>query len=173
VSMRRWMADLPIVSKLTLLATAASAVALLVSSVAFVVHDRAAFDELTIRRLSGEAAIVAANSAAAIASRDPEAAQATLAALAADRHVAAAALYAIDGTLLASYAARAGTELPAAPSAGSSGHAFEDGDLLVHRRVMSEGAPVGTLVIRADSSARWERLRRYLATVAEVSLAAL
>ena len=44
------MADLPIGSKLTLLAAAASAIALLVSSVAFIAHDRATFDELTVRR---------------------------------------------------------------------------------------------------------------------------
>ena len=68
----RWLADLPIGSKLTLLAGAASAIALLVSSVAFIAYDRATFDEATVRRVSGEAAIVAANSATAIVFRDPE-----------------------------------------------------------------------------------------------------
>jgi signal transduction histidine kinase len=167
------MADLPIGSKLTVLAAAASAIALLVSSAAFVAYDRATFDEATIRRLSGEAAIVAANSATAIVFRDPEAAEATLAALAAEPDVSAAALYTMDGKLFAAYAARAGAELPVAPSAAFSGHAFGDRHLLVHRRVVFEGAPVGTLVIRDNLSARWERLRRYLTTVAEVSLAAL
>ena len=70
----RWLADLPIGSKLTLLAGAASAIALLVSSGAFIAYDRATFDEAIVRRISGEAAIVAANSATAIVFRDPEAA---------------------------------------------------------------------------------------------------
>ncbi|HUG36698.1 MAG TPA: ATP-binding protein [Candidatus Limnocylindrales bacterium] len=173
MNVRRWMADLPIGSKLTVLAAAASAIALLVSSAAFVAYDRATFDEFTIRRLSGEAAIVAANSATAIVFRDPEAAQVTLAALAAERDVTAAALYTMDGELFAAYATRAGAELPIPPSAVFSGHAFVDRHLLVHRRVMFEGSPVGTVVIRDDLSARWERLRYYLTTVAEVSLAAL
>ena len=169
----RWMADLPIGSKLTLLAAAASALALLVSSAAFIAHDRATFDEFTVRRVSGEAAIIAANSATAIVFRDPEAAQATLAALTAERDVTAAALYTMDGRVFATYASRAAAGPPVAPSDAFAGHAFEDGHLIVHRRVMFEGAPVGTLVIRDDLAGRWERLRSYLATVAEVSLAAL
>jgi len=170
----RWLADLPIGSKLTLLAGAASAIALLVSSAAFIAYDRATFDDLTVRRLSSEAAIVAANSATAIVFRDPEAAQVTLAALAAERDVTSAVLYTMDGAIFATYASDVGTrDPPRAPSDAFAGHAFEKGQLIVHRRVMFEGAPVGTLVVRDDLTARWERLRRYLATVAEVSLAAL
>jgi signal transduction histidine kinase len=171
---KRWLADLPIGSKLTLLAAIASAIALLVSSVAFIVYDRATFDEFTVRRLSAEAEIIAANSATAIVSRDPRAAQATLAALAAERDVTAAALHTTDGALFATYAARAGAPPPPFPPSGAwAGHAIEDGHLIVHRRVTFEGAPVGTLVIRDDRTEQWERLRRYLATVAAVSLAAL
>jgi signal transduction histidine kinase/ActR/RegA family two-component response regulator len=171
----RWMADLPISAKLTLLAGATSALALLVSSVAFIVYDRATFDELTIRRLSGEAAIIAANSATAIVFRDPEAAQATLAALAAERDVTAAALYTLPGgEIFATYSSRPGAIDPPVPSSDDlTGHAFVDGDLVVHRRVMFEGKPVGTFVVRDALTARWERLRRYLNTVARVSLAAL
>jgi signal transduction histidine kinase/CheY-like chemotaxis protein len=173
----RWLADLPIGSKLTLLATGAGAIALLVSSVAFIVDDRATFDEATVRRLSGEAAIVAANSATAIVFHDPEAAQETLGALAAERDVTAATLYTMDGAVFATYPPDSGIPDPArapfAPSAGWAGHAFEDGKLIVRRRVIFEGAPVGTLVIRYELGERWDRLRRYLVTVAAVSLAAL
>ena len=173
MSLRRWMADLPIGHKLTLLATTASAIALGVSSVAFVAYDRATFDESTIRRLSGEAAIIAATSAAAMVFRAPEAAQATLQALAGEKDVTAAALYTMDGAPFATYTARPGVEMPLAPSPTFVGHAFQDGHLLVHQRVVFEGAPVGTLVIRDELTARWERLRRYLITVSAVSLAAL
>jgi signal transduction histidine kinase/CheY-like chemotaxis protein len=172
----RWLADLPIGSKLTLLAAGAGAIALLVSSVAFIVDDRATFDEATVRRVSGEAAIVAANSAIAIVFHDPEAAQETLAALAAERDVTAAALYTMDGAIFATYPPGSGPDpapAPVAPSAGWAGHGFEDGKLIVHRRVIFEGAPVGTLVISYDLGERWDRLRRYLITVAAVSLAAL
>ncbi len=173
----RWLADLPIGSKLTLLAAAVSAITLLVSSVAFIIYDRATFDESTVRRVSAEAAIVAANSATAIVFQDPEDAHATLAALAAERDVTAAALYTVDGAIFATYPPATGAPDPArapvAPSDAFAGHAYDDGRLIVHRRVMFEGAPVGTLVIRYDLAERWERLRRYLATVAAVSLAAL
>ena len=167
-------ADLPIGSKLTLLAVSASAIALLVSSGAFIASDRATFDEATVRRVSAEAAIVAANSAAAMVFRDPEDAQATLAALAAEHDVTAAALYTLDGAVFATYPPsgdQAGA--PVARSDAWAGHAFEDGRLIVHRRVAFEGAPVGTLVIRYDLVERWQRLRRYLGTVAAVSLASL
>jgi signal transduction histidine kinase/CheY-like chemotaxis protein len=173
----RWLADLPIGSKLTLLVGAASAVALLVSSIAFITHDRSTFDEATVRRVSAEASIVAANIATAIVFQDPEDAQATLAALAAERDVTAAALYTADGQLFATHPPAAAGRLPprppVAPTEGSAGHAFEDGRLIVHRRVVFEGEPVGTVVIRYDLGERWERLRQYLATVAAVSLAAL
>jgi signal transduction histidine kinase/CheY-like chemotaxis protein len=177
VKATRWLADLPIASKLTLLAVAASAIALLVSSLAFVAYDRATFDESIVRRVAGEAAIVAANSATAIVFRDPEGAQATLAALAAERDVTAAALYTMDGAIFATYPPGAGAPGPAGapvvPSHAFAGHAFEDGRLIVHRRLMFEGAPVGILVIHYDLSERWNRLGRYLTTVAAVSLAAL
>ena len=171
----RWLADLPIASKLTLLATTASAIALLVSSAAFITHDRATFDESTLRRVSAEAAIVAANSATAIVSHDPDAARQTLAALVAEHDVTAAALYTIDNDAFAHYPPGASPEAapPRATSDTWSGHAFEGGRLIVHRRVEFEGAPVGTLVIRYELGERWQRLRGYLATVAAVSLAAL
>ena len=172
--MRR-LADLPIASKLTLLATTASAIALLVSSAAFITYDRATFDESTLRRVSAEAAIVAANSATAIVSHDPDAARRTLAALVAEHDVTAAALYTIDNDAFAHYPPSASPEAapPRATSDTWSGHAFEGGRLIVHRRVEFEGVPVGTLVIRYELAERWQRLRGYLATVAAVSLAAL
>ncbi len=171
----RSLADLPIASKLTLLATTASAIALLVSSAAFITYDRATFDESTLRRVSAEAAIVAANSATAIVSHDPDAARQTLAALVAEHDVTAAALYTIDNDAFAHYPPGASPEAapPRATSDTWSGHAFEGGRLIVHRRVEFEGAPVGTLVIRYELAERWQRLRGYLATVAAVSLAAL
>ena len=169
----RWMADLPIGSKLTLLAGAASAIALLVSSVAFVAYDRATFDESAVRRLTGEAAIIAADTASAIVLRDPAAARATLAALAADRDVTGAALYTMDGAVFASYSRAGAFHPPRAPPDGVSGHAFEDDHLIVHRRVMFGDVPVGTLVIRDAPAARWERFQLYVTKVATVSLAAL
>ena len=174
----RWLADLPIGSKLTLLAGAASAIALLVSSVAFIAYDRATFDESTVRRVSGEAAIVAANSATAIVFRDPEdgAGDAGGARRGARRDGGRAVH---DGRHdLRDLSTRA-PERPIRPALPSLRRTTwpatrsRTDDLIVHRRVMFEGAPVGTLVIRYDLAERWERLRRYLATVAAVSLAAL
>jgi signal transduction histidine kinase/ActR/RegA family two-component response regulator len=170
------LADLPIATKLTVLATAASAIALLVSSAAFVAYDRATFDESIVRRVSAEAAIVAANSATAIVFRDPQDARKTLAALVAEHDVTAAALYGTDGALFAQYPPSSGASGGPPPLPGEirwSGHAFEGGNLIVHRRVEFEGDAVGTLVIRYQLVERWARLRRYLATVAAVSLAAL
>jgi signal transduction histidine kinase len=172
--MTRRLADLPIGSKLTLMAAAASAMALLVASAAFIAYDRLSFDETIVRRVSSEAEIVAASSATAVVFRDPEAAAATLAALGRERDVEAAALYAADGALFAIHPAKgAGPPAPPARDAPRDGHVFADGKLLVHRAVDFEGERVGTLVIRFGLGERGERLRRYVAIVAAVSLAAL
>jgi signal transduction histidine kinase/ActR/RegA family two-component response regulator len=148
--------------------------ALLVASAAFIAYDRLSFDEAIVRRVSGEAEIVATSSAPAIVFRDPEAAAATLSALSAERDVESAALYAADGALFATYPA-GGTIPPTPPGADApaDGYAFADGRLLVHRAVDFEGERVGTLVIRFGLGERGERLRRYVAIVAAVSLAAL
>jgi signal transduction histidine kinase/ActR/RegA family two-component response regulator len=169
------LADLPIGSKLTLLAAAASAMALLVASAAFIAYDRLSFDETIVRRISGEAEILATNSATAIVFRDPEAAASTLAALGGERDVQSAALYAADGTLFATYPAGGAAAPPAPPPAGSpdDGHAFADGALLVHRAVTFENDRVGTLVIRYGLGERATRLRRYVGIVIAVSLASL
>jgi signal transduction histidine kinase/ActR/RegA family two-component response regulator len=168
------LADLPIGAKLTLLAGAASAMALLIASAAFIAYDRVSFDEATVRRVSGEAEIVATSSAAAIVFRDPEAAGVTLSALAGEQNVESAALYAADGALFATWPA-SGVEPPSPPGgdAPKDGHVFAGGRLLVHRAVDFEGERVGTLVIRFGLGERGERLRRYVAIVAAVSLAAL
>ena len=168
------LADLPIGSKLTLLAAAASAMALLVASAAFIAYDRLSFDETIVRRVSGEAEILATNSATAIVFRDPDAAAATLSALGGERDVQSAALYAADGTLFATYPG-GGAAPPAPPAAGSpgEGHVFTDGALLVHRDVVFEGDRVGTLVIRYGLGERATRLRRYVAIVIAVSVASL
>ena len=168
------LADLPIDRKLTLLAAAASAIALAVASASFIAYDRLSFDETIVRRVSGEAEIVATNSATAIVFRDPDAAAATLAALAGEPSVGAAALYAADGTLFATYPA-SGQPAPPPPAAGvaGDGHVFADGRLIVQRAVDFEGERVGTLVISYGLGERNERLKRYVAIVIAVSIASL
>ena len=168
------LADLPIGSKLTLLSAAASAMALLVASAAFIAYDRLSFDEGIVRRVSGEAEIVATSSATAIVFRDPEAGASTLSALSSEPNVEAAALYAADGALFATYPEKgANPPTPPGSDAPRDGHVFADGRLLVHRAVDFEGERVGTLVIRFGLGERGERLRRYVAIVVAVSLAAL
>ena len=167
------IADLPIDRKLTWLAAAASAMALAVASAAFIAYDRLSFDETIVRRVSGEAQIVATNSATALVFRDPEAASATLAALGGEPSIEAAALYAADGTLFATYPAAGGSAPPPPAGVTGDGHLFDGGRLVVQKEVVFEGDRVGTLVIRYGLGERTARLKRYVAIVLAVSIASL
>src|SRR5262249_56537276 len=109
VSLMRPLRDLSIRQKLTRVAMMASSLALLFAAVAFVIYDVLAFRSAIVRRLATEAEIVAANSVSAIEFQDPDAARTTLAALEAESHVRAAAIYDAQGRLFAHYAR------PAAP----------------------------------------------------------
>jgi signal transduction histidine kinase/CheY-like chemotaxis protein len=168
------LADLSIRRKLTLTTAAASGIALFLASLGFVLFDVSRFDDSIEHRLVGDAEIVGYNSASAIVFRDPEAGARTLTALRAERDVVLAAVYDDQGALFASYVRRGMSESPpaAAPEAPSEGVSYQGNRVVVVRPVVFESQRVGTVLIRADLSELWARLRRYGLIVGVVSLGA-
>src|SRR5437763_7022874 len=95
--------ELSIKRKLILMTMLTSSLALLFSSVSFLIYDLISFRHLLTQDLATQAEIIGYNSAAAIAFKDEPAASATLSALTAKGDIVAAALYSPDGKMFAQY----------------------------------------------------------------------
>jgi signal transduction histidine kinase len=170
------LARMPIRLKVTLAIVGVSAMALVVSSAAFVAYDRSASEQTLVERLSGECEIVGFNSASAIVFQDPRSAATTLGALRSDPAVVSAAIYTAQGDLFATYErSGAATARPPdrLPPGTPPGRAARGPHLSVSQPIEFEGARVGTLVVRADRSELAAQLRRYALLVVIVFLVAL
>jgi signal transduction histidine kinase len=164
--------DLSIRGKLAWIGILASASALLTAGIAFVAYDFIVFRHSLVRALERHAAIIGANSTAALEFQDQKAAESTLAALAADAHVRGAAIYDESGRLFARYARDPGFVPPASAAPDASGHRFAGGSVFLFHPIVSEKR-IGSVYIDAELRERWARLREIGLIVAVVSLAAL
>src|SRR5690606_13139624 len=97
--------NLPIKRKLMTAMLATAAVALLLTSAAFITYELVVFRKEIVRRISTLAEVVAANSTASLAFRNREDAAGTLVALNADPEIIAACLYDKKGEPFATYPA--------------------------------------------------------------------
>ena len=135
-----------------------STTVLLLVGAVFVAHDVVSFRRLLVQALVTRANILAANSTAALAFRNPEDAGQILAALKTDPRMIAAALYDQEGRLFATYP----TSVPPGTvprASGPIGHRFEKSDLVVSQPVAEEGQPLGTLYLKSDLKELDDRLR--------------
>ena len=155
------LADAPIRRKLTTMMLLTSGLVLLLTCAAFFAYEVLTFRRTAVQQLSTLGQVIAANSTAALAFDNPSDAGEILAALKAERHVAAAALYDGDGRLFSSYPADVSADaIPAAPSA--DGYRFERSHLVGFEPVVQRGnRRLGTLFLKADMGALYERLRLY------------
>jgi signal transduction histidine kinase len=134
--------------KLTLIILVTGVTALGVPATAFLAQQFIAFPKAALRELTTVGEITAANSTAALGLGDPARAKEILAALAAEPHIAAAALYDRNGRLFARYPETLNdAELPSAP--GADGYRFERSSLTGFQPVSQErSGRVGTLYLR-------------------------
>ena len=121
-ALKNWFEKLPIRSKLTMLASLASGMALLIAGVVLAITDYRTDQHELLRRLQTQAQITAGDSAAAVAFEDHDAANRSLAALRADHAIVAAAIRRSDDLLLANY----GSDLAAAQSNSDLIHVTAD-----------------------------------------------
>jgi signal transduction histidine kinase/ActR/RegA family two-component response regulator len=126
-----------------------------------------------VRNLTTLAAVTATNSTAAVAFRNPEDAQEVLKALRAEQHIVAAAVYDRDGKLFAAFPQDlAAAELPPRPQA--DGYRFSTAHLFVFQPISEGGQDrLGTLFIKSNLGAIYERLQLYGLIVAAVIAMAL
>jgi hypothetical protein len=167
----RYLHDLPVRRKLTLITVVAAGGALFLACGSFVAHEIITFRDTMARQVGTIAAIIARQSTVSLVFRDPESAEKGLEALSGDPRVVSAAIYTPDGGLFASYA-RAGAEgLQPRPTPGrGTGHVFTASRLVQFRAIEWDGGVIGTVMIEADLAEVTARLRRY-ALIAAIVLA--
>jgi signal transduction histidine kinase/ActR/RegA family two-component response regulator len=154
--------NLSIKRKLTLITMLTSSIALILSSVSFLVYDLVSFRNLLRQDLVTQAEIIGYNSAGAMEFKDEPAATATLSALTAKEDIVTAVLYKPDGKIFAHYF-RTNTALPGfLPShSQEKGYRFEGGYLEVFQEVTINGEHVGTLFLQSDMRQWSLRAKRY------------
>src|SRR3989475_3385882 len=117
--------DLPIRRKLTVIILLTTVAALLLTLSVFFSYEFLTLRQTTLGQLSTVGEVIAANSTAALAFQNEDDAKDILAALKAEQHVTAAALYDKTGRLFAKYPAGVPDDwLPAAPE--MAGYHFQE-----------------------------------------------
>lgn len=163
--------NLSIKRKLMLITMLTSSVALILSSVSFLIYDLMSFRRQLSQDLMTQAEIIGFNSGAAMAFKDESAATATLSALKAKDDIVAAALYSPDGKVFAHYL-QGDKRLPSLLPFRSqqNGYRFESGYLQVFQPVTMNGECVGTLYLLSDMR-QWNlRAKRYTGIIVIVVL---
>ena len=159
--------------KVLVLVLATTVSALVLSAAGLVVYDLRAYERQTSADMEATAEVLARSSAAALSFNDRRTAANDLKVLRARSEVLAAGLYTSGGELFATYE-KAGAppvfQFPVHP--GADGYRIEDNQLVLFRRVVEQGEPLGTMYLRAVY-APWDRLRDYLGILGVVMIASL
>src|SRR6266404_3914486 len=136
-----------------------SGAVMLTTCLAFGAYDFLTYRRQTLHNLATLGVAIAANSTAALAFENRDDATEVLAALRADPHVVAAALYNNAGTRFASYpAADTGMRSVAALP---QGYRFERGYLIGVQPVVQGARRMGTLYLKSDLGALYDWLRSF------------
>jgi signal transduction histidine kinase/CheY-like chemotaxis protein/uncharacterized membrane protein affecting hemolysin expression len=151
---------------LMLLLTAGTVVVL--TTAAFSAYEFVTARQLASSNLATLGRMIATNSTAALAFDNPDDARKTLSAIKVEPHVTAAALYSLDGKLFAAYPGSIATSLPV--RAPAPGRRFELSQLIVVQAVRQGSHRLGTVYLRSDLGAIYERFRLY-ALIAGIILA--
>ena len=159
--------DAPIKRRLmTIMLLTCGAVSLLTCA-CFFAYEFFTFRQTSIANLSTVGSILASNSTAALTFTNSEDAAEMLSALQAERHIRAACLYDANGKLFAQYPANLPAEaLPAIPE--PDGYRFNGDYLISFQPVVYESKRLGTLYLKSDLDAMYERLALYGCIVAIV-----
>ncbi len=160
--------DMPIRRKLMAIILLTSGVVSLLTYAAFFAYEFLTFRQSMVQQLSTLGEIVAANSTAALAFDNQDDAREILAALKAEQHIVAASLYDKNGNLFSRYPeSNPAGAFPAAPE--EDGYRFVQSHLTAFQPVVQgDNKRLGTLYLKSDMGAMYERFRLYGEIVALV-----
>ncbi|HEY7640999.1 MAG TPA: ATP-binding protein [Steroidobacteraceae bacterium] len=155
----------------TMLLTSAAAIVL--TCAALILYELVTSRDESLEQVATLARIVSANSTAALAFRDEQDAQEVLGTLRTEPSVTAAAIYDENGKMLAAYAAT-GTSGESYPQRlGPDGYRFSAGRVEGFEPVSERERRLGTLYIRADTSALYARFWLWGAIAAATMVASM
>ena len=157
--------DLSIKTKVVTVIMMTTLIVLLLTVVAFTIYDLLSFKKTIVGDLQTTAAIIAEESTTVLSFEDQENGQRILAALKADPHIVAGALYTAKGRLLVSYSRNnSATTFPQKPGApGPFFHGVFPGDyVVINQPAFEKGQRLGTVYLRSDLQALQGRLQLYL-----------
>src|SRR5690554_1605284 len=152
--------DTPIKQKLMTVNLLTSGAVLLVTGLAFFAYELYNFRQSTLTKLSSLGEITAANSTAALAFDDLTAANEILAALHAEQNIVSAILYDTLGQPFATYPI--GLDEAELPDISQKiGYRFSRGYMEGIQPVIQGSKSLGTLYLRSNLNALWERFQLY------------
>ncbi len=152
--------DSPIRRKLMTIILLTSGAVLLLTGASFFAYEFLTFRQASLRQLSTQGEIIAANSTAALAFQNVEDAREILTACKAEPHIVEASLYDSEGKLFSRYPANLPPDaFPATPE--KDGYRLEHSYLTGFQPVVQAGNRLGTLYLKSDMGAMYERFRLY------------
>ena len=164
--------NLPIKSKLTLLTTLTSFVALLMASIAFVVFQAMDFRHSLVRKLTIMAEMTGYNVSSALSFDYPEAAEEILKSLGVDNHVTSAAIYDANQMLFASYHKADDSEPFSNPDLDHNTYRFHRKHIELFHDIPFNGEIIGTVYLQHDLSELIATFKRYVLIASIITLVA-
>lgn len=154
----RWLVNLSIRTRLTLITVLTCTIALLLASAIIIAYDNYAYRTQKAGEISAQASLLAAKMAASLEFDDRKAAQEYLSAIAVNPEITSSAAYTSNGSLFASYS-RYGISPP--PSSEPQGQRFEKNEFIVFWPVQQDQQQVGSVYLRANTESLSARITRY------------
>lgn len=159
--------NIPIQKKLLRIIFLINGIVLFATCVTFFIYEYYIFRKTTIEKISTIGKIISANSTAALAFDSPDDAMEILAALKTEPHIVAVCIYDKEGNLFTEYTTGDKQNVfPVRP--GVAGYRFTGAYLEGFEPIMQDKRLLGTLYLKSDMGAMYERLRLYASIVALV-----
>ncbi len=155
------IADLSLRSKLVLVMTATTFVALALAFGVLLIFDRFESRAELRRQLDSMAEVVGSSSTAALVFDDTKAGEENLAALRVHPSVVAAGLYTKAGRRFAAYERGRGSPRPIPERPGPDGFRLDDGRIRLFRQISYRNDAIGTVFIEAETSELTARQLRF------------
>ncbi len=168
-----WFRDLPIRYKVTLIMMIASTNSLLLATLAAFGYEVARFRAGIVSDIGGQAKILVAATAGALAARDERAVGILLAALRTQPEIVYGRILGNDGRMVAQYVRPGPQPVAHRAALGGTGHWFEGGRLYFRVPVADGQQTLGTLVLCADARELRDRLKGGASILVVVMLASV
>jgi signal transduction histidine kinase/DNA-binding response OmpR family regulator len=168
-----WYGKLPIRKKIQLTVMLSASAAVVAACGIILAYEELAFRSDLRNDLGVLAEMFGSNSTAALTFNDRQTAGELLSGLRAKQHIVSAILYSADGGVFASYHRDAGASGPA-PPLRPDGSWFENGQLVLFKRVTLRGQSIGTVLLVSDLRELDDRIKRFVwVALALMSIASL